>query len=109
MAATKKITCPIKPIEAGIKAAMAATTPPIVEINDAINDTVEICRNESCTIVEIHEAHRITSTRGAPPKDCPSCLAPIPRGQGAKCTKCGWDRRGQTFVRRRRKNGEQDA
>lgn len=90
MGATKKISPAIEPIP--------------VAIDDV--DAIEICRNESCPIVEIHEAHVLPSGRGAPPKHCPVCVAVIPRGQGARCEACGWKRSGRPFARR--KQGEKD-
>jgi hypothetical protein len=63
---------------------------------------VEVCRDESCYIIEVHAAHSIATSRGAPPKHCPLCNEPIPRGQGAHCKPCGWDRRGHTYVQRKR-------
>ena len=93
MAATKKITSSIISGDREI---------------DLLDTDTEVCRDEACSIIEIHAAHPIETNRGAPPKGCPRCLEPIPRGQGAKCNTCGWDRRGRTFARKNVK-GEQNA
>jgi hypothetical protein len=75
-----------------------------VEI-DEIEDGTEICRDESCPIIEIHAAHRVVpSMRGRAPKSCPHCFRPIPRGQGPRCLVCGWDRRNSVFTKKGQSN-----
>jgi hypothetical protein len=50
------------------------------------------CRDERCSRIELHLAHPVTSPRGRAPNVCPRCNSSIPRGQGPKCYRCGWDR-----------------
>lgn len=62
------------------------------ELGDADIGAFDMCRDDRCEIDGIHPAHSITG-RGRAPKSCPLCMTPIPRGQGARCLACGWDRK----------------
>ena len=65
----------------------------VIELVDAdVEEITEMCRDDRCEIDGIHAAHPI-SGRGRTPKSCPMCMTAIPRGQGAKCLACGWDRK----------------
>lgn len=55
------------------------------------------CRDESCTIVELHPEHEPPKYgRGRPPKVCPSCCRAIQVKNDKKwCGSCGWSNEGQ--------------
>jgi hypothetical protein len=61
-------------------------------IDDADEPEVEVCRDERCSIEEIHPPHPFVETRGDAPRYCPHCKRTIPPKQGARCFECGWSR-----------------
>lgn len=55
-------------------------------------DGKKFCRDESCEIVDLHEAHAAIPLRGRTPRSCPTCLRQLVSPFGCAC---GWTRDGR--------------
>jgi len=65
----------------------------IVDPDDPLFDpTFVACRDERCTIVGLHHAHRVPVGRGRQCRACPVCNGPIVRipRKRVSCSRCSW-------------------